>query len=298
MSADEPDRSRWIAALADRPDAATIPTDALDTLLATARQPWTGLDIAAEVFFRHVARHLPSGDTLALLHALRAADLYLALGCALKEPSALTLFERHYHSELNRAIRKMQTRGSQPEDLLQILLEKLLVDDGGRGPKIAAYSGYGELRSWVRVTAVRTLIDLIRGGDDRKHEQLMGDTELESLRGAAASPELDFLKRRYEGEFVAAVTAALQSLTVRQRNVLRHQLLDGLTLEAIAAVYRVHRVTVARWLADARAQLAGAVRQQLTARLGGSEAEMESLAALVHSQLDVSVRRLFASTAE
>jgi RNA polymerase sigma-70 factor (ECF subfamily) len=299
MRPDELQRSEWIAALSERPDAAAIPTQELETLLASmleaARTAWPELDISGVQFFRHVARHLVAGDTLSALRAVRAIDLYLALGCSLKEPQALALFSRHYQSELDRAIYKMQTRGSQPEDLQQILLEKLFVDDGGRGPKIASYSGYGELRSWVRVTAVRTLIDLIRGGDDRKHEQLIAGTDLEALGGATTPPESEFLKKRYEGEFVAAVQTAMQTLSVRQRNLLRHQLLDGLTLEAIASVYRVHRVTVARWLAEAREQLADATRKQLTARLGATGAELESLAHLVRSRLDMSIRRLFAS---
>jgi RNA polymerase sigma-70 factor (ECF subfamily) len=179
--------------------------------------------------------------------------------------------------------------------LRQILLQKLLVDDGERGPKIASYSGHGELRGWVRVAAVRTLIDLVRGGDDHKREQLTPDDELEMLRGTTASPELEYLKKRYEREFAAAAEAALQTLSARQRNLLRHQLLDGLTLEAIATLYRVHRVTVARWLAEAREELAVATRNQLTARLGASEAELESLARLVRSRIDISVRSLFAS---
>jgi RNA polymerase sigma-70 factor (ECF subfamily) len=293
-------RSLLIAVLPESHALCEVPAEQLEPLLeaalAEARAAWPEVVVADAQFFGHVARHLGKDDPLASLRTLRAVDLYLALACSIGDARAVELFNRQYQPQLDRAIRKMQTRGSQPEDLKQIVLSKMLIDDRGRGPCIAAYSGQGELRSWVRVTAVRTLIDLVRAGDDHAHERLLDEAGLDTMRAPEASPELEYLKRRYRVDFAAAVEAASQKLSVQQRNLLRYQLLDGLTLDAMATICRVHRVTVARWLAEAREQLAEETRRHLSARLGASEAELESITRLVRSQLEVSVRKLFGTS--
>jgi RNA polymerase sigma-70 factor (ECF subfamily) len=67
---------------------------------------------------------------------------------------------------------------------------------------------------------------------------------------------------------------------------------NGLTLPQLAAMENVSRATVARWLASAREALHEETRRELTGRLRVSESELNSLVALVRSQVEVSVAEL------
>src|SRR5215472_15312002 len=147
MGLDAALRSPWMDVLSDRPDTATISAEAIDralaSMLASAQASWPTLDVPKEQFFLHVARHLGPGDTLGALASVRASDLYLAFSCSLQNAEALSLFDRHYRAELDRAISRIHARGADPDDLRQILRQKLFVDCDGRGPKIGCYSGHG-----------------------------------------------------------------------------------------------------------------------------------------------------------
>ncbi|WP_223645493.1 hypothetical protein [Corallococcus sp. EGB] len=68
--------------------------------------------------------------------------------------------------------------------------------------------------------------------------------------------------------------------------------MEALSLEAIAALYRVPMSTVSRWLSRTREQVAEATTRQLCERLGVSAASVDSIAARVLSQVDLSLARL------
>src|SRR5262249_17829438 len=102
----------------------------------------------------------------------------------------------------------------------------------------------------------------------------------------------DYIKLRYRDEFREAFTNAFSLLSSQQRNVLRLHLLDGVTLEQLAATFGVHRSTIARWLAESRAAVLQGTRKGLRTRLRIAPAELESLIGLLRSQLDVSLHGL------
>ncbi len=58
-------------------------------------------------------------------------------------------------------------------------------------------------------------------------------------------------------------------------------------------LYRVHRATVARWLADARESVLREVKRQPQARHGLTDSELESLLRMARSNFDLSVSRVF-----
>jgi RNA polymerase sigma-70 factor (ECF subfamily) len=68
-------------------------------------------------------------------------------------------------------------------------------------------------------------------------------------------------------------------------------MIDGLTIDDIGAIYRVHRATAARWLVGIRDKLVEQTRGRLAAKLGVDTEEAASIVRLVQSQLDVSVIR-------
>ena len=61
------------------------------------------------------------------------------------------------------------------------------------------------------------------------------------------------MKRHYCRQFRDSFRAVLATLSIDERNVLRLYFLDGMTLAAIAVLYKVHHSTVARWIEPGRA---------------------------------------------
>nr|MCH9684240.1 transcriptional regulator [Deltaproteobacteria bacterium] len=85
---------------------------------------------------------------------------------------------------------------------------------------------------------------------------------------------------------------ALAELSPRDRNLLRLELIDRLTLDAIAQIHQVHPVTVSRWRAALRKQLHQGTRRVFEQTLRVDRDEFHSIMRLIGSQLDVSLPRL------
>jgi RNA polymerase sigma-70 factor (ECF subfamily) len=64
-----------------------------------------------------------------------------------------------------------------------------------------------------------------------------------------------------------------------------------MTIEAIAAVYGVHRMTISRRIAASRAEILATTQRLLRERLRVTPEELDSLLRLVQSRIDVSIRR-------
>jgi RNA polymerase sigma-70 factor (ECF subfamily) len=263
--------------------------NALQDLVARGSRAWPELAVKPEELVRHAARDLQSSDpsnATVVARELHAEDLHLACACALNTRGALEAFERTYlGSHLARVLSRFAPSAGFVDEVRQSLREKLFVRKRDEAP-IAKYSGHGPLAHWVRVTALRTALDLQRR---RIHSSAMKqETEIAS----AAPPELHYLKHRYGKEFQKAISAAFSSLDDKQCNLLRLQHVDGLRTAQIAALFHVDRSTVKRQLASCRAQLLDQTRRILRERLGMSPSEFESLGVLVQSQLHLSMERL------
>ncbi len=91
---------------------------------------------------------------------------------------------------------------------------------------------------------------------------------------------------------------AFASLTSRQRNLLRHRFLHGLSTDRIATIYAVHRATAFRWLEAARQQLFDNTRDELRRELALEGRDLESLIAALRSRIDLSVGQLLGGDLE
>jgi RNA polymerase sigma-70 factor (ECF subfamily) len=222
-----------------------------------------------------------------------ADDLALAAACARGEAAALAEFEARFGADIDRAIHKSPTLGIAADEFRQLIRERLFVASGDKPARIAGYQGKGPLRSWVRVTCARLVVDIARRSGS---EVPKSDDEIARRLPPAPDAELDHLRRAY-GEMLPEVFAsALAGLTPRQRNLLRQRYLHELTVERLAAMYQVHRSTVFEWLNQARADLQSHLRVALAARVPGPE--LDSVVALLGSELELSVRRMLASQLE
>jgi RNA polymerase sigma-70 factor (ECF subfamily) len=148
-------------------------------------------------------------------------------------------------------------------------------------PKIAEYSGRGELAGWVRAVALRIALRLMR----RPKGEIVADTALVALPSPQGDLELEFLKKTYAAEFDAAVREAFAGLEVRERLVLREYFGHGLTVHEIGDLHRVGKSTAARWVGAARDALVKGTRDELMKRLHVDKPEVASILRLIESQL-------------
>jgi RNA polymerase sigma-70 factor, ECF subfamily len=259
----------------------------LRDILEIARAAWPAITLADEVFLPYLAQRLPDDtDAERALLEVKAADLYIACACASGDRGAHEAFERQFFPDIGTALARRDPSCTQIEDLKQSIYQKLFLGDGEHPPKITLYAGRGDLRSWLCVTAVRESIDLLRKG---KKEEPVEELDLMDRTTPEGDQEIVYLKRIYREEFRSAFQSALASLSSRERNLLRHNLLDGLNIEQIGAIYNVHRATVARWIARARETLLAETRAALMQRLRVDQTEFESIMRLIQSRLDVSI---------
>ena len=283
------------------PDATSITADAglelmLQNVVDRGRARWPELELDEPGFVAHVARGLGGADIAAELHELHAADLWLAFGCTIGDKDALASFDREVLSQVGMLIARMAPTPQLVDEVRQQLRHKLLLAPrAGERPRIADYAGRGPLQAWVRVAATRAAIDYLRSAGARFGAEVQPD-DLSSDPNAGDSPEIDYLKERYRPQFKAAFQAALRELDSEQRNVLRLHVVEGLNIDEIGALFKVHRSTVARWIAAARRQVLAAARAKLSDELGLSAPEFDSLAGVVRSQLDLSVANILQKT--
>jgi len=254
---------------------------------AGARRTWPAFSVEAADFVRYAAERLDVKAGLdEALAALRASDLYLACGCARGDPGALRAFGDKVLSQVPRFLAGLAASRSRCDEVAQELRAELLVRSPGAIPRIADYSGRGDLASWLRVVAIRSALRL-----RREQTKLAGDPESAGRPiFDPVDPELDYLKLRYRADYERAFQGALSKLSKRERLYLRLHYVDGLSLDKLGGLYRVHRSTIARRLAAHRQKLYETTRELLRERLRVSDSEFESLLALVRSQLAVSIR--------
>jgi RNA polymerase sigma-70 factor (ECF subfamily) len=257
--------------------------------MSRGRAAWPQLTVDERGLVGAIARALrDAGDASAAIDELFVEDLYLARACVSQQPAAIAAFGEMCDGVLRGSLRAMHLSDDLIEELTQDVRAKLLV---GESPRIATYSGRAPLKAWLRTVVTRAAVDRIRAHD----EPTAGEDELIEVPAVADGPELEHFRRTYHVEFKTAFEEALATLEVRERNVLRHHFVDGLTTEEIGALYGVHKTTAFRWLEAARTALSKRTRAGFQARLHALPAELDSILRLLQSHLDLSLSRVLAS---
>jgi RNA polymerase sigma-70 factor (ECF subfamily) len=258
----------------------------LEGIVTASRQAWPAIDLPADTFVSYLADRL--SETAADPFAeLRTDQLYLACACALGIDSAIEAFERDVFPAVRAPLARLSKTGTLAEDITQELRARLLVGSLEKPAKILEFMGRGTLKGWLRVAATRLALNRLR---DRKREVELDDLE---VAGHVEDAELARLKESYSAEFKSAFSAALTTLSPKERNLLRLNVIDDLGIDAIGRMYNVHRATAARWLAAARDRLADETKVRLRATLKIDQPELESVIRLIRSRIDLSLRRLF-----
>jgi RNA polymerase sigma-70 factor, ECF subfamily len=254
--------------------------DEIAGLIAEARAAWPGVEVDADRF----AAFLGERGEAARRHA---AELYLACACVDGTPEALAAFESRYAPIVRGALARV-TDADQVDDLYQTVLARLLVAERDGPPRIASYRGESKLSTWLHVVARSVALK-----QRRRPEQAAGDV-VEALadRATAGDPILAQLALGYRDAFKDAFRTALGRLGPRERNLLRYECIDGLARDEIARIYGVSRATVARWRTLYRARLHDETCAAFSQRVSLRSDEVDSVLALIRSQLDVTLSPL------
>lgn len=217
----------------------------------------------------------------------RVEDLWLACASAAGDETAIALVEARCFADVSGSLAKMGLSQDRIGEVKQGLRKLLFVGDG-QTPRIAAYRGTGDLTSWLRVSAMRAAMKLVR--KEGRETPASDDAVLEA-RAGGDDPELSYMKAAYRAAFKAAFQEALDSLEPREKALLKQQIVDGLGIDELGTLYDVHRATAARWLASAREKLLSRTRRTFMMKARISTDECESIMRMVQSQLDVSLHR-------
>lgn len=263
-------------------------TTTVARIASAGRAAWPTVELTdAAVAHGLVARLRDDPETH--LEGLRDADLYLAFALIAGDPAAIRVFETTMIPQIDVALRRLRLAGGTAEEVKQALRVELLA---GPTAKIADYAGRGDLAAWLRISATRKALKLVKRAD---REETLDEILLDHWPAASSNPEHKHMRATYTDQLKRAIREAFAALEVRQRNLLRQHILDELTIDDLARLYRVHRATCARWLADARADLGKQTRKRLVASLGTPGDQLDSLLRFLDSDIELSISRILMS---
>lgn len=256
---------------------------AIGDALESARERWPELSVDEASFATWLAARGIEADG-----ELRG-DLVLACACLAGDLTALAIFERDLLAPVAARLARAGMGTGAAEEAISRLRACLFVSAPGERPRLAAYSGRGDLRGWLEVVATREAYKVARRepatGDDHILASLPDDDDL----------ELRHIKSQHRAELGRAFAEALAALPTRERLILRQRYLDGLTFDEVAALHGVHRITVMRWLARIEKALLREIRRLLMERLRLAASEVECLVDDARSKFDLSLHGLLGS---
>jgi RNA polymerase sigma-70 factor, ECF subfamily len=274
------------------------PLDALLARLATTgAAAWPTLQLDGATFL-HYLRERAGALPLKQVAMLHVTDLYLACCCVSRADGAVEKFHDEYLVPLAESLERIRIPISLAREVQGILFERLVTPgkgDASAPTLLSGYAGTGELRSWVHVVAAREAFGLLRKAsrDAQAPKRL-----LEAVPVIADDPDLRYLSTKYHSEIEACFTEAAAALTAAERNALRYRFIDGLSVEQIGAIYRIHRATAARRVLAAQERLAQEIKARLMVRLQLDARELDSVLRAIHSRLEFSIGRHLAPASE
>jgi RNA polymerase sigma-70 factor, ECF subfamily len=262
---------------------------ALAGVIEITSRTWPDVHADHLAFATYLGQRIPSDvDAHAALRDRAIGDLYLAFACLAGDPRATREIEEHFTA----LVRLLVQRGF-TEDLARDTVQQLRIQLlAGERPGLRTYSGIGSLKAWLRISALREAIRSQRKAGGQEGQELT-----DTFADAAGDPALQYQRQLYQAEFRSAFEQAVALLSVRDRNLLRQNVLYGATVDDLGAMYQVHRATAARWINAARDRLVETTRERMIEILRIPPEDYDSILTLIDSQLDVSIERVLGEPA-
>lgn len=258
----------------------------MDEILAAARARWPQITFDDAACARHLDQCRDEGKVPPF-----ADELVLAFACLAGDGAAVRAFNDEMFERVDRVLSRLGLGVADADDVKQDVRTKLLVSTDAGDAKLALYRGTGPLAHWVASVAGREALGSMR---KKKPTDAIDDDDF--LADAADDPELVALKSQHGAAFKEAFQAAVRELGSRERGILRALVVDDRSVNEVAAVYGIHRVTASRWVSELRADLLRRTRNQLRDRFQLDANSLESAMRMLDSNLDLSLYRLLAET--
>lgn len=212
------------------------------------------------------------------------AELYLACGCAAGITAAIQAFEQRYFGCIPSVTSRLGLPASDVDEIAQTLRQRLFVGVDGE-PKVTDYAGKGQLGGLVQVSATRIGLNLKRGRKRIADKPIVDHATVQPNDAA-------YTKAEYREHVRRALEETAAAMPPRDRTILRMHLVESASIDDIAAVYRVHRATAARWVIAARDVLIRESRDRFLALTKLETDDAVGLASFVESQLTLSLDRI------
>lgn len=262
----------------------------LTALLAQSREHYR-FSCSDETVMARALRHVPadlSSDDLAARHWV---DAFGAAAVLEGDAQALAVWDVMLTDIGRVALGRYRVSEPDRAEVVQVVRTKLLVQEAGKPPALAHYSGKGDLRGYLRATLVRTYLNSQRG----VNRPILTDDDalFDRVVARGSDPDLAAMRARYHDAFRHAFSQACAQLEQRQRTLLRCVFIDELNLDELGKFMAVSRATAHRWLVQARSELAQHLERSLRESLALSPSEFESVVNLMRSHVELSLARLF-----
>lgn len=282
-------KERFAAIVGDGTDALFA---AFATFEAAGGRAWPGFAPQPSTLATIVAAKLSGAtDPCDALARLDPGEVWLAAACADGSASALRTFDDRFVQPLplSAAVRDP----ARADEIRQRLRHRLLTPTDAGAVRLVEYAGEGKLRALVKVTAMRIATDMAREEKRSPHKFAAPEVDTaEALMDDDVGPEVRAVLGQHREAIKRAFEAAVGELDATEKGMLRLHLLEGVSIDGIAALHGVHRSTAARRILKVRGQVGDRVRSLLREQLALSDPGLESLFRAVDSQLDLSLTRV------
>jgi RNA polymerase sigma-70 factor len=211
----------------------------------------------------------------AYLKSLHLEDLALACACSEGIEKAWEFFMAHFRQDLRNAASAMLRGSGRADDVrAEELADSVYAElygvrtgtDGRRKSLFVYFHGRSKLSTWLRAVLAQKQVDVFRttGRTVSLEAEMEGEAPREFTgRAGTVRTDPDPDRARYLERFDRALSAALASLTPRERMLLACYYVDQLTLAEIGRMLREHESTVSRQLERMRRALRECVTQAL-----------------------------------
>jgi RNA polymerase sigma-70 factor, ECF subfamily len=244
---------------------------------------WPDVALPFDEFAAHIEAIDVADDDL----SLRGPDLFLAAACSAGDDAAIRHFDATFVAGIDRRVTRFRLPPDKLDELRQRVRTKLFL---GPSPGIRRYRGHAPLGAWLHVTAVRVAIDVaaVPPGPGM-------DIDLLEVVGPELTPDLEMVRKQYQDRFRTALEDSFKALSAREKTILRLHVVDDLSIDAIGAIYGVHRATAARWIVGIRARVYERLKQEFAARWNASSSELRSIVSLLRHQIHITAKRVLGS---
>lgn len=195
---------------------------------------------------------------------------------------------------IDSCLKRWAKRQSFPEHLIADAAQQTAMSLLGSPPRIVEYAARAPLESWIQVVAVRSALSLVRAKSQQADVPL-DDLPWAEWKDDVTTPEERAHRRQARTQFSVVFRKVVKALPDRDRAILSLRFTRGVEVDPLARMYNVHRVTMARWLSDARERLVDELTRQLPDGVG---IEVSQLREWLGTNPELSMERLFQLTRE